>query len=297
MGRTTPIAAWGVVALSLGHVALAHADMGSIPFRPGVEIFEPSQRALLAWDGCEEILLLATDLRASEPTKVLEVIPLPAEPQVSKGDVEAFARAVEIINQSQREKAEALSHGIAAANGRPAGEVTQQKRIGAHDIAVTRVIDRAGFVEWVKHYLAERGADEPTIPEPLEAVVTEYLQEGYQWFVFDVVELGLEIASKDAILFRFKSQYVYYPLKITRAESGTTQIELIIVTPKLLTRCHGIPRSKITVPHDPVWITPEQLTGISKEMRALLGTRSSYPLRIWRIAGKLSGFTEDLIVD
>jgi len=41
---------------------------------------------MIAWNGKEEILLLTTDLKASEPTRVLEVIPLPSEPLVKKGD-------------------------------------------------------------------------------------------------------------------------------------------------------------------------------------------------------------------
>ena len=60
--------------LSLLFVSVARADRGSIPFKPHVQIFEPTQRAMIAWDGREEILVLSTDLRASEPTKVLEVI-------------------------------------------------------------------------------------------------------------------------------------------------------------------------------------------------------------------------------
>ena len=72
-----------ITALAL---STAWADRGSIPFKEGVKIFEPNQRALLAWNGEEEILLLSTDLVASESTMVLEVLPLPSEPEVKKGD-------------------------------------------------------------------------------------------------------------------------------------------------------------------------------------------------------------------
>ena len=76
----------------------AYADRGSIPFVPNVRIFEPNQRAMIAWNGEEEMLLLSTDLRASARTKVLEVLPLPSEPEVKKGEIEAFRKAVRIIN-------------------------------------------------------------------------------------------------------------------------------------------------------------------------------------------------------
>ena len=79
-------------------VLSVQADRGAIPFQPEVTIFEPTQRALIAWNGEEEILILSTDLRASRATKVLEVMPFPAEPRVKKGDVGVFRRAVKLIN-------------------------------------------------------------------------------------------------------------------------------------------------------------------------------------------------------
>ena len=74
------------------------ADRGSIPFIPDIKIFEPTQRAMIAWNGEEEILLLTTDIRASDSTEVLEVLPLPYEPVVKKGDIETFKKAIRLIN-------------------------------------------------------------------------------------------------------------------------------------------------------------------------------------------------------
>ena len=41
----------------LAGVGPAQADRGAIPFRPKVTIFELTQRALMAWNGEEGILL------------------------------------------------------------------------------------------------------------------------------------------------------------------------------------------------------------------------------------------------
>ena len=128
----------GLTGLALlGPVALC-ADRGSIPFNHGVQIFEPVQRALIAWNGEEEILLLSTDLRTSEPTKVLEVLPLPAEPKVTKGDTEVFRRATALINRKLMEQARADAKAKRESTVTPAGEVTFHERIGAHDISVVR---------------------------------------------------------------------------------------------------------------------------------------------------------------
>jgi hypothetical protein len=225
MKRTTLI----IAAVTICCVCAAHADMGSIPFEAHVQIFEPKQRAIIAWNGTEEILLLATDLRASAPTKVLEVIPLPAEPTVKEGDLQAFERAVAIINSRQRRRAGGGGFGGGfGAEGEepepPAGEVTFHEKIGAHDISVTRVLNSDGFTGWVENYLKKQGVENPEIPGPMKTVVKQYLRAGFIWFVFDVVEVGNKVKTKDAIQYRFKTRSLYYPLKITRTESGKTEI-------------------------------------------------------------------------
>jgi len=288
-----------VAALALMAFAV-HADRGSIPFDSKVEIFEPTQRAIIAWNGEEEILLLSTDLRASAPTKVLEVIPLPSEPKVTEGDLKSFTKAIEIINSRQKALAKGGGSGRDSFGGDeepkvPAGEVTFHEKIGAHDISVTHVVDSAGFIKWVEDYLTKQGVENPEIPAPLKAVVAEYLKEGFKWFVFDVVELSDKTKTNDAIQYRFKTNALYYPLKITRTESGDTSVELLILTPRLLSRFPGLPKERVTLAHTPVTLTRQELRDISEDMFELLERRKGMRLRIWRIAGRLSEFKKDLI--
>lgn len=277
--------------------SVAWADRGSIPFREGVEIFEPNQRALLAWNGEEEIMLLSTDLVASESTMVLEVLPLPSEPEVKKGDVEVFARATEIINRRVAEKKTTTRgvKGLAKPNEKPAGEVTFHERIGSHDISVTHVLDQTGFVAWVTEYFDSVGVRSPTIPEPLKEVVKEYLAEGYTYFVFDVVSLDEEPKTSEAIQYRFKTDHLYYPLKITRTETGFTEIDLLVLTPRLLNVFPGISREKITLPHEPVTLTGIELWSLNSEVHDLLGKPKDAKLRIWKLSGDLASFENDLL--
>lgn len=283
-----------VVLLIMFSVWAANADRGLIPFNPNVKIFEPKQRAMIAWNGKEEILLLSTDLKASEATKVLEVIPLPSEPIVKKGDVEVFRKATALINRKLRERyARALHMGLTRGVERPpAGEVTFHKKIGAHDISVTHVLNSNGFIEWVEKYLRSAGVENPTIPEAMKTVVGEYLKEGFSWFVFDVVSLDEVPKTNEAIQYRFKTDFLFYPVKITRTGEGYTTIDLLVLTPKLLSEFPGI---KVTLRHKPVSISSKELRSLSKEMDDLLGHREDIKLRIWQIRGKLSSFDKDLI--
>jgi len=293
MRHTVSLLVLGIVLAA----STALADRGSIPYKPGVRIFEPNQRAMIAWNGRQEILLLSTDLRASEPTKVLEVIPLPAEPKVNKGDVEVFRKATELINRKLPPPVARRYErgGAKGTDRRPAGKITFHKKIGPHDISVAKVLDRRGFIRWVTEYLEKAGVENPKIPAPLAEAIAEYLSDNYKWFVFDVVELGKETVTNDAIQYRFVSDCVYYPLRITRAEEGDTSIRLLVLTPRLLSRFPGLPIGRVRLLHRPVTITSGELRELNEDMDTLLGHRPNMNLRIWQIGGRLSEFKQDLI--
>ncbi|MCK4804300.1 MAG: DUF2330 domain-containing protein [Spirochaetes bacterium] len=286
-----------------------YADRGSIPFEANVKIFEPNQRAMIAWNGYEEILLLTTDLYASESTKVLEVIPLPSEPVVTEGDIEVFQKATYLINKKLAKSAK-LSRsrskgekGGEAEKIEPAGEITFHEKIGAHDISVAHVLNSQGFIDWVDKYLKSAGVENPKIPKELKTVIAEYLEEGYGWFVFDVVQLDREPKTNEALQYRFITDFLYYPLKITRTEEGDTTIDLLILTPKIGYDYEftGIPEDRIYFPHEPISLNNDELKYLNEEMYELFGyfkyiNYTPY-LQIWQITGKLSSFEEDLIVN
>ena len=310
-----PNSAWRprtVVAAALASLVacpFALPDGGSIPFKATVKVFEPTQRAFIAWNGEEEILALSTDLRASEPTKVLEVFPFPAEPAVTEGDVELFRKATYLINRKLRARAMVPAGGMggggegggaAGVNEPPPARVTFHETIGAHDVAVIQALRLNGFVEWVETYLRSQQVHTPVIPAPLSQVVEEYIRDGLTWFVFDVVSLTDRPVTKQTIQFRFRTNCLYYPLRITRSEEGETVVKLLVLTTELVdfTRGmgYGLPRERLKLAHKPVTITADELSSLNREMDALLGRPYTAKLRIWEIKGVLSEFEQDLVI-
>ena len=294
------IGAWSAgLLLVLVGTGPVQADRGAITFHPDVTIFEPTQRALIAWNGEEEILLLSTDLRASRATKVLEVMPFPAEPRVAKGDVAVFQRAVRLINSKiyQPPVIAGWRYGLdrSAAHAEPPGEITFHERIGAHDVAVARVVSGDGFVEWVNDFLRRASVDNPVILPRLRRVVQEYLDDDFRWFAFDVVELESKFRTLEALQYRFPSPALYYPVKISRSNRGHTSMELLVLSPSLLGTFSGIPRSQIELRHEPVSLSSAEVRSLDRGMDDLLGHRENVMLRIWRIRGNFSSFDRDII--
>ncbi len=285
--------------LILCSAGLVQADRGAIPFQPEVTIFEPTQRGLIAWNGEEEILILSTDLRASRATKVLEVMPFPAEPRVKKGDVGVFQRAVQVINaklsEAQLVKSMSLSADRALAEAPPPGEITFHERIGAHDVSVARVVSGDGFVEWVNEYLKRASVGNPVIPPRLRKVVREYIDDGFCWFAFDVVSLENQFKTLEALQYRFRSAALFYPVKISRSNEGETSIELLVLTRRSMSAFRGIPSRQIEFRHDPVSLTAAELRSLDKDVDKLMGHHDGTKLRIWRVEGDFSSFDRDII--
>lgn len=280
----------------------AFADCGSIPYNPNAEIYEPGQRAFIAWNGDVEILVLSTDLKASTKTQVLEVIPFPSEPEVRKGDIKIFDRAMELIGPPTLPKGVVAMGGMGAGGegAPPAARVTTHKVIGPHDVSVIEMLREDAFVPGVEEHLKGQGVRNPVIPAALKKVLGEYIKDGYKWFVFDVVTVGDSVKTKDALRYRFKSQRLYYPLRITRTEKGDTDVRLIILTEQLLdsNKCVGISEKRIERPSDRSRIiNRSELEWLDEEADVLLGHPARSLLRLWKIHGKLSAFKKDLLVE
>lgn len=282
-----------IIGFFLLMVATCFANRGMIPVNPNARIFEPNQRAMIAWNGEEEILLLSTDVSASESTMVLEVLPLPAEPKVKKGALETFQKAVALINRKIR-KPKALSREGAEIIP-PGGEVTFHKKIGAHDISVTHLLNAEGFIGWVRDYLTSLGVEKDIISNEMKKLINEYIEDDFVWFVFDIVSLSKETVTNEPIQYHFQTERLFYPLKITSTGEGNTSIELLILTPRLLRNFPGLSIKSIRLRHDPITITNAELKMLDKDMYALLGSLERLKLRIWEIQGDLKLFKKDLI--
>ncbi len=272
----------------------ASADRGGMSFFAGVEIYEPSQKAIVAWNGEEELLLLSTDLRASKPTKVLEVLPLPASPAISKGDVKVFGQMYDLI---RRNLATAFygGKGPGGRGGEAAAEVTFHERIGAHDITVVHVLDSGYFQEWVAGYLGGQGVAGYKVSPVMLATIQQYILDGYAWFAFDVVELGTTLQSNDVIEYRFASDKLYYPLRISGNARGETDIRLTVVSKNGLEKYLGIPRSKFRSLHPVVDVAAAELAAVHEAMAGMFDPAGNVVIQTLRLQGNLAEFDLDVL--
>ncbi|MCK4424181.1 DUF2330 domain-containing protein [Candidatus Bathyarchaeota archaeon] len=283
--------------LVLFSVSSVYADRGMIPVSPDVSVYEPGQKAIVAWNGQEEILILSTDVTSSSETLVLELLPLPSEPEVESASFKSFEEIQRFIWE------EGVNQFMYSTEKDARGgsvEVVFYEEIGAHNITVVRATGADELVSWIESFLQANSVNETVSLGDFEPAVKDYMGRGFRYYVLDLITVTSDERSVDPILYRFNSSFLYYPLVITNPVPGETEIILFLLT-----------EGKVNKDYQPMSRTYYQVLGESpKPIEFVLskGDLSKIDLRIgelfedgaWLTAlkydGRLNLLTRDLMI-
>jgi outer membrane protein assembly factor BamB len=208
------------------------ADGGMIPYNE-FEVYEPGQKAIIAWDGQQEIMILSVDVYSEESTKALHMVPFPSLPEVELGSIESFEKINEIINRGREQHFGEYQDGnmTIAPNAESNIEIVFTEKIGPHDITAVQVNSPNEFTEWVNNFLKDKGISNKKMPDKLDNVIGHYTEQNIRYFVFDVVELEKNTRSVDPIVYKFRTKYLFFPLEISSIIEGHTEITLAMLMP------------------------------------------------------------------
>jgi len=269
-----------------------------IPLLPDAEVFIPRQRALLAWNGEEEVLLLSIEMRAAEPVQALVVLPLPAEPYIAPGDAAAFERAAELVGDHMK-RFEAIQARVGRPVPGPFGRPAGGPLIEAQDVGVAHLPDGAAFEAWVQDTLRARGAARASLPTGLRRVAGQTIAAGLTWFVCVLAGLGPEPRALRPMQFRFKTPYLYYPLRMGRLAEGDTAVEVFSFVPRALLWA-ALPQSALAdmfprAGYHKFRKSAADLAWVSPEMGELLGGEHAR-LEVWQLEGRLADLEGDIML-
>jgi hypothetical protein len=294
-----------ILALALVFILLApslvSANRGMIVVGPReVSLQESGQNAIVAWNGDEEVIILSTDARSSEATLVLEVLPLPSNPTtVEEGSFDSFTKLTEIINKKVRAiREEGMTKSLGRDAVTPGIEITFHKKIGAHDVTVVKVNDLNHFINWVKNFTTEMGFEHTGISSEFENSVAGYLNRDIKFFVFDVIETSEDKQSIKPLIYRFKSDFLYYPLEITAASDAgwsRSEVNIFLITKGIINEdiVEDINLWPRTGFYYGIELSEEELKEISPEVADLFS--SAYVMNAY-YSGKLNRLNKDLVV-
>ena len=159
---------------------------------------------------------------------------------------------------------------------------------------MVHVLESSEFEQWLRDFFKKEGTGPQHISPVLLATIEQYLLDGYHWFVFDVVELGLQLKSNDAIQYRFATDKFYYPMRISATDSGETNIRLVALTERGLSRYIGLPQESIRQAHRKLHVDTAKIANISQEMGSLFRSET-ISLQTLRIQGNLKSFDLDVL--
>jgi hypothetical protein len=208
-------------------ISSVYADRGMIPVDPEVSVYEPGQKAILAWNGHEEIMILSTDVSSSQQTLVLEILPLPSKPTVEAGSFRSFE---EIQNLIWTEGLNILTYDSKNEARSGTVEVVFHEEIGAHNITVVKASNASELSSWMNNFMEDSGVNDAVSLGNFESAVEDYMHRGFSYYVLDLITVSSEERSVDPILYKFNSDFLYYPLVITSPIGGDTEITLFILT-------------------------------------------------------------------
>jgi hypothetical protein len=206
------------------------ADRGG--FSPsGYEVFESGQKAIISWNGTDEILILSSDVNSSQESKVIEFLPLPSNPSVSQGETSSFYRVENLVGSYlDCIGFRSTSYTMGAEGNYRGVEITFHQRIGVHDLTVVRAEDAQELISWIENFLSDIEIEYEELPSGLEDLFSVYVKDGINFFAVDVIDANSTTKSVEPLVYEFKSSRLYYPLRISTLFSGDTDISLFTIT-------------------------------------------------------------------
>ncbi|MDW7973018.1 MAG: hypothetical protein RMI01_07430 [Thermodesulfovibrio sp.] len=279
------------------------ADKGRLWWDMDAQISEDSQKAIIFHNFKEEVLILGVEFKASKEIGVLEFIPFPSEPVASLAKGNPF----EEINRLLRKKRIEFEVPIVKGGTQPEPvEIRLSQKIGLHDVTVIKINDINGFNKWVIDFLDKKGIKKIDLKalKNFSDIAEDYIKRGFQYFVFDYVEVKNALRFIEPLIYRFKTDTLYYPLKTSNIIGGVGSVELVLILPGTL----GINQKELT---EIIRIFPEsrrpelsssskvylnELKPIYEKVEELFTEKSKIYLQMLRYRGKYD-FRDDINID
>ena len=274
---------------------LVSADRGMIPVIPEVSIYEPGQKAIIAWDGQEEILILSTDASSTYNTTTLEILPLPSSPKrIAEASSESFNVVQGLIWRHTPPPPtfnwDETRRGI---------EVVFHEKIGMHDITVVEAGNVSEFVGWMEEFLLKNGITQEVSLQDFELIIQDYMSRGFHFYVLDLLELSPDLKSVEPILYEFDTSFLYYPLLITTPIGGEGKITLFLITEGLFEDGYYPLEKALYLGLDffqPIqfWLSNEELSTIDSSMADLFENKAI--MTVLTYEGPLDKLTGDMAI-
>lgn len=210
-----------VIFLSINGV---YSDMTFI-HESVVSVYEPSQVAVIAWNDGVEVLLLGVNLLVAKGIKGIGLMPLPSKPEVYLGSSECFDVIRRFFNMIQSDDL-GWSLGFSS--------IVFNIVLGPHNVTCIKISNDTSFDD-IKNILLkialENGIGGLAITDEHVRLIQYYSRIGYSYFLVDIINAeNYTSGFLPPLILKFKSEKVWYPLRISSLYKGTMSIGVLVIT-------------------------------------------------------------------
>lgn len=220
-------------ATTLASPAWACGCGAYIPDRPGAGVVD--ERALIAWDGRTEDILMSFGVRGSSD-RAAWVMPVPSAAEVTLGDNAVFddlatvtAPRVEYRDSWWPTFSWLTGDADSALDGagtRPPGGVSvlANQRIGPFDVTRLAGDSSAALAAWL-------GANGFPQPATLDDNLAPYVERGWEIVAIQLApdDSGVLTGALQPLRLSFASDSVVYPMRLSRAANAPQSVELAVL--------------------------------------------------------------------
>lgn len=225
------------ISLSLP-LGSAFGDGGVFIRRPSytyADVFQPTQKVYIRWDGSQEKLLIQTKYEGPAEEMVW-IVPVPSQPTVEKADGSIFQDLSKETLDPAIDCTDFLGLDMSAwttAGGITSGSDTSvvewYERIGDFDVALLRPVGGEDVNEWLN-------ANGFATPEAINPVLADYVHAGWWMVAAKIAPEALTPITRDKLAkgtlhpleMTFRSSACVYPMRLTRLVAGPVE-ELIYI--------------------------------------------------------------------
>ncbi len=214
------------------HAAIMVSDVyadGCFVWRKGADLNEPSQKAIIYWEGSREVLIL--QVKYEGPAEDFAwIVPLPAQPKVTAIDADKSPFAEISFYTQLRRRWGGRGKSTAAAESEESVTVLERKIVGVYDIAVLWASKAGALNRW----LNKNGYAFPTERGDL---LEHYTKKNWVYVAMRIDRNALasdeldklKVGELQPICFAFESDEMVYPLKISSINAGETELLLYLL--------------------------------------------------------------------
>lgn len=169
--------------LSILKVSLTLAD-GVFMSSEQYHLYSPEQKAIIAWDGKIEQMVLASKVQTDQISNMVWVIPVQSwiKPEVQKSDFSIFKGLIAYFAEKERGSQTSGRDGTLGKNEMEGVEIIETKKVDIYDVTILKATSTDDLFQWLN-------TNGYQVTEDIKPTIEKYIQRPSMYFVANKIDL------------------------------------------------------------------------------------------------------------